>query len=458
MYKEKFDFKKSPDQIFVLPYLLLVLHKLGGTARAREVVEELTNLFNLSDEVREEKTLKTKVPIFSNNVAFAKLRLKHAGYLDSPKRGIWQLTESGKEKIKEIEEGGKDVFDKFRKEVKQKSDEEVRKLKKEKEEHSLSDEKDELESEETPEEIRRQKDLEKIKNKGEFDFKKPPSQAFILPYLLLVLHRLGGTARNREVVEELIDLFNLSDKAREEKTFKTNASIFSKNVAFSRLHLKNAGYLDAPERGIWELTESGKEKIKELEEGGKDVFGKFRKEVKQRSDEEIKKLKKEKEELSLSDEKDELESEETPEEIRRRRDLEKIKNLDPYAFERLCARILKAVGYEDVEATKKSKDGGIDGIGYLSLGLIRFKVVFQAKKFEGTKVSTKDINALAGTMTLTKAEKAIFITTSYFTRDARKVALEYGIELVNGEKLMELLYEHEIGYSKNFDEEFFANI
>ena len=294
--------------------------------------------------------------------------------------------------------------------------------------------------------------------KEKFDFKKPPDQIFVLPYLLLVLHKLGGTARAREVVEELTNLFDLSDEVREEKTLKTKVPIFSNNVAFAKLRLKHAGYLDSPKRGIWQLTESGKEKIKEIEEGGKDVFDKFRQEVKQKYDKEVKKLKKEKEEHSLPDEKDELESEETPEESRFRRDLEKIKNLNPYAFERLCARILKAVGYEDVEVTKKSKDGGIDGIGYLSLGLIRFKVVFQAKRFEDAKVSTKDIDALAGTMTRARAEKAIFITTSYFTRDARKVALEYGIELVNGEKLMELLYKYEIGYSKNFDEEFFANI
>ncbi len=293
--------------------------------------------------------------------------------------------------------------------------------------------------------------------KEKFDFKKSPSLKFILPYLLLVLHRLGGTARNGEVTEELISLFNLSDEVIEEKTPKIKAPAFSNKVAFGRWYLKHAGYLAVPKLGTCQLTESGKEKIKELEEGGKDVLDKFRQEVKQKV-REIRKTKKEKEEHSLPDEKDELESEETPEESMFRRDLEKIKNLNPYAFERLCARILKAVGYEDVEATKKSKDGGIDGIGYLSLGLIRFKVVFQAKKFEDIKVSTKDISALAGTMTLAKAEKAIFITTSYFTRDARKVALEYGIELVNGEKLMELLYKYEIGYSKNFDEEFFANI
>lgn len=290
-----------------------------------------------------------------------------------------------------------------------------------------------------------------------FDFKQAPNQKFILPYILWVVHKLGGDAEKRKIVEELIDLFNLSDKIIEERHQRTKALIFENNVSFCGLTLKQTSYLYSPKRGIWALTDKGKEKVKEFEEGTKDAIEKFRREVGTEAAEEAKRNKLMKKPLLASDEAD-LESDEASEENRFQKDLKKIKDLDPYAFERLCARLLKAVGYEDVEATKKARDEGIDGIGYLSLGLVRFKVVFQAKRFTDVKVATKDIDALAGVMHKTKAEKAIFITTSYFTRDARKTALDYGIELVNGEKLMELLYKHEIGYSKNFDEEFFANI
>ena len=48
--------------------------------------------------------------------------------------------------------------------------------------------------------------------------------------------------------------------------------------------------------------------------------------------------------------------------------LEFIQCMDPDAFERLTQRLLRECGFVQVEVTRKSGDGGIDGRGILRLG------------------------------------------------------------------------------------------
>ena len=51
----------------------------------------------------------------------------------------------------------------------------------------------------------------------------------------------------------------------------------------------------------------------------------------------------------------------------RKRVAEILQNMDPYGFERLTQRLLRECGCLDVQVTKKSGDGGIDGIGRLAI-------------------------------------------------------------------------------------------
>jgi restriction system protein len=61
----------------------------------------------------------------------------------------------------------------------------------------------------------------------------------------------------------------------------------------------------------------------------------------------------------------------------RRRTLERIKQLEPSAFEVFGKRLLEAYGFQNVVVTRPSKDGGIDGYGILKVGLADLKVAFQ---------------------------------------------------------------------------------
>jgi restriction system protein len=127
--------------------------------------------------------------------------------------------------------------------------------------------------------------------------------------------------------------------------------------------------------------------------------------------------------------------------------LEVLKSISPIRFEHLCQRLLREIGFEDVEVTQRSHDEGIDGFGTLKLNpLISMKIIFQCKRYRKT-VSREKVgdfrNAVIG-----RSEKGIIITTGIFSEDAKREAGRDGaipIELIDGERLVELFEELELG-------------
>jgi restriction system protein len=76
--------------------LLDVMREKGGQARPREIYNAIAQRLNLSEEERS-VTNKNGYPRFENQIAWARSYLVKTGYLDSPSRGIWRLTDKGKE-------------------------------------------------------------------------------------------------------------------------------------------------------------------------------------------------------------------------------------------------------------------------------------------------------------------------------------------------------------------------
>ena len=126
-----------------------------------------------------------------------------------------------------------------------------------------------------------------------------------------------------------------------------------------------------------------------------------------------------------------------------------IRSLSPAGFEKLCQRLLRESGFQQVEVTGRSGDGGIDGKGLLQINpLLSMQVVFQSKRYQAsTAVTVSQIRDLRGAMA-GRTDKGIFVTTSTFTADARKEALREGvppIELVDAQKLVMMFEELELG-------------
>ena len=86
------------------------------------------------------------------------------------------------------------------------------------------------------------------------------------------------------------------------------------------------------------------------------------------------------------------------------------------------------------------------------------KVVFESKRYNTGPVGIDPIRKLLHVSRKLNAEKAVFITTSSFTKDARNEADEYGMGLIDGERLVELLKKYSIGFEKQIDKKYFDGI
>ena len=124
-------------------------------------------------------------------------------------------------------------------------------------------------------------------------------------------------------------------------------------------------------------------------------------------------------------------------------------DIDPGTFEELIGELLERIGFEDVEVTKRSGDGGIDVRGILTVGgVTRVKTAIQVKRW-ANNVPDRIVRELRGS--IGPAEQGLIITTSRFTKAAIKEAEmteRAPVALINGELLVELLAEHEIGVKR----------
>ena len=84
-----------PDyQTVMLPLLKLVAK--FGQIKMSDVTQLIADEFRLTEEERRELLPSGKQPIIQNRVAWARTYLKKAGLLDSPQRGVIEISDRGK--------------------------------------------------------------------------------------------------------------------------------------------------------------------------------------------------------------------------------------------------------------------------------------------------------------------------------------------------------------------------
>lgn len=255
--------------------------------------------------------------------------------------------------------------------------------------------------------------------------------------LLTALHNLGGSGSVEELEEQVATILNLTDEQVNE-IHRGNTSKLTYRLAWARNYLKRFGLLENSSRGVWALTEEGL-KTKSVD---KEVVK--RKVVADDRQERLSKNKKPKteEHADEEDESEEIQKFTWQEEI-----IEELQSIPPSAFERLCQRLLRELGFQNVEVTGQTNDGGIDGKGMLRLGgVLSFHVIFQAKRYKGS-VSPSVVRDFRGAM-VGRADKGLIITTGTFTREAKKEAQRDGappIDLMDGNDLAEKLKELRLG-------------
>lgn len=126
-------------------------------------------------------------------------------------------------------------------------------------------------------------------------------------------------------------------------------------------------------------------------------------------------------------------------------------NMDAYDFEELTAQLLIAIGFEDIEVTRRGSDGGIDVRGTLVVGdVIRTRMAVQAKRWKRkNRVQAPTVQQVRGS--LGTHEQGLIITTSDFSSGARIEAERPNavpVALMNGEQLVAILTQYEIGVSR----------
>jgi restriction system protein len=128
--------------------------------------------------------------------------------------------------------------------------------------------------------------------------------------------------------------------------------------------------------------------------------------------------------------------------------LARLRELPPASFERLCQRLLREAGVEQVQLLGGAGDQGIDGVGLARLGLLSFPVYFQAERYANA-VTPSVVRDFPGTMA-GRGEKGLLIATASFTPAAYREATRDGvtpIDLIDGDRLCDLLKEYRLGVS-----------
>lgn len=254
--------------------------------------------------------------------------------------------------------------------------------------------------------------------------------------LLDALRSIGGSAKPDEAIDRVAEDLKISDNVLNE-VLPSGGSRFRNRVAWARFYLVREGLLDSSKHGVWSLTEKGIKTTLTYEQS-REIFLKWAKIFQEQ------RKKKEMEEpvaekvaegtgLLSKDYRDEV--------------LDVLLKLPPSGFERLAQRLLREGGFTQVVVTGKSGDGGIDGFGTLQINpLVSFKVLFQCKRYANS-VPPSHVRDFRGAMA-GRADKGIIITTGSFSAEARREASRDGappIELIDGEKLINMLEKLELG-------------
>jgi restriction system protein len=261
----------------------------------------------------------------------------------------------------------------------------------------------------------------------------PKREAFFKP-VLQALVELGGSGTNDEINNKVISLMNIPEVILNIMHGDTLQTELNYQLAWVRTMLKNQGSIENSKRGVWSIINM--EDVHFLLKSGSErtLFDKINQQL----------------------EEDENWKEKVISVIQNK--------VSPSGFERLIQRFLREKGFEQVEVTGRTNDGGIDLRGIAKInGILSFHIIIQCKRYTG-KVSSKEIRDFRGAMS-GRTDKGLFITTGNFTHNALAEATRDGaptIDLIDGNKLAEKLRELNLGVKieviekVSIDEEWFV--
>ena len=225
-------------------------------------------------------------------------------------------------------------------------------------------------------------------------------------------------------------------------------SVFLNRLGWARTYLKKAGLIVSPTKGQFQITVEGKNALMQnptvIDTEFLKQFPSFCDFINQPS-------------ASRTKEEDSIEQ--TPDDefedaFRKINNsladdlLSEVMQLSPTSFEKMVLDLLAAMGYGTFEnaasTTVATGDEGIDGI-VMEDKLGFDKIFVQVKHWNSDHlVGRPDIQAFVGAIA-GKGGKGLFVTTSSFSRLATDYARNQHIVLIDGQKLANLMIEHNFG-------------
>jgi restriction system protein len=292
----------------------------------------------------------------------------------------------------------------------------------------------------------------------------PDYQSVMLP--LLKFADDGVAHRFVDACLFLANEFHLSDEEKEEVLPSGQQKIYCNRIGWARTYLKQAGLLDTPRRGFLKITDRGNVVLltnpptidnKFLSQFAE--FNEFRAKGRNKAIENTSMESKPQATGMIAEDIDATTPEEAFENAYERLKsellaeiIDNLKSCGPALFEKIVIEVLVRMGYggslQDAgKAVGKSHDGGIDGIiNEDRLGLD--SIYIQAKRWQSV-VGRPEIQKFAGALSERHARKGVFITTSYFSKEAIDCVLYHDtkIILIDGKQLAGYMIEFNVGVS-----------
>jgi restriction system protein len=285
----------------------------------------------------------------------------------------------------------------------------------------------------------------------------PIFEDFLYPFLKATSNKDMSVSEMRQYI---VDYFNLTDEDCSLRTKSGNSTQVVDRLNWVRQYLRRAQMIDIPERGVYRITQRGKDYLASHSSLRKQDLMQFPEFASYATGTTTPPPS-----TTLNPETQGTSEDMTPTEQLEQAYhsivedlaadlLQKTLEQTPYFFEHLVVDLLVKMGYggsfaNSAQVTQYVHDDGIDGIIYEDkLGLD--KIYIQAKRYKlDNTVGKPQIQQFSGALDEQKATKGVFITTSSYSKEAKQYVekLNKKIVLIDGQELARYMIEYNVGVS-----------
>lgn len=285
----------------------------------------------------------------------------------------------------------------------------------------------------------------------------PIFEDFLYPFLLATSKKDMTVSEMRQYI---IEYFHLTEEDCSLRTKSGNATQVSDRLNWVRQYLRRAMMIELPERGVYRITQRGKDYLASHDSLTKHDLMQYPEFASYATGTTTVANTN-----TTPDDNQKVVEDMTPTEQLEQAYhsiiddlaadlLQKTLEQSPYFFEHLVVDLLVKMGYggsfaNSAHVTQYVHDDGIDGIIYEDkLGLD--KIYIQAKRYKlDNTIGKPQIQQFSGALDEQKATKGVFITTSTYSKEAKQYVekLNKKIVLIDGQELARYMIEYNVGVS-----------